>query len=991
MRPSSSNASSEHPPPMLVGRKREQALLRQALDDMLAGHGSLVLVSGEAGIGKTTLVEWLAVEAETRGCLVLWGHAYDLSVTPPYGPWLEIFREYRASGDAALPPVPAFVGDAEELAKVGSQETLFTAVAEFFFVVSAHCPLVLVLDDVHWADQASLDFLRFLARRLADHRLLLVATYRSDELHRRHPLNILLPLLVREARPRRVLPQPLDHAATKALLASRYRLVPADQERLLAWIQDHAEGNPFFIEELLHTLEGENLLQSNAESRLLRDLAEVGIPPLLRQIIDRRLERLGVEAVELLSVAAVIGQQVPLDIWRQVSGVDDDHLATAMEQAIDTQLISELASGDGWRFRHALVRDALYQRSVSPRRRSWHRRVAEVLESLPQINPDSIAYHYEQAGDSRAIDWLIRAGERAEQSYAWRIAATRFDTAAELMEGDARRTQARGWLLYRSARRLIYAAPDESIARQLEARALAEQIDDPLLSAVSRFEYGILQCFVGEVQSGIDHMTEALATSDLIHHDNATQMRAAIADFGVHRGKLILWLGLAGRLRECINLGERVVSEIVQEDVCNTVSASLASHQDQLAATYAGMGQAQIDLGRPDLASRLLEEARRLFRSIGDHQMESTVAYTWPLRLMLSYYADLVEERVVAARSGEEAWLRSRGLFASDTAIPLQLLPILYIEGRWAEALAVKPWVTGWHGNVGRQNNLRMILGKISHHRGDSERAWEYVRHTTPGGPSAAPGNSFYQNDIQAQFLAAALALDAHDLPTARAWLEAHDRWLEWSGAVLGQAEGALLWGQYHSANGDHTLARQRAEQALIYASDPRQPLVLIAAHRFLGQLDTEARLFERAEDHLQASLTVADACAAPFERALTLLQMAELRTAQAKPSEATALLDEVQTICEPLGAKPTLARVNMLRQRLENVAHAPPRYPAGLTAREIEVLRLVAEGLTDAEVAGQLFLSPRTIGSHLRSIYNKIGVGSRAAASRFAAEHHLI
>ena len=163
------------------------------------GHGGTILVGGEAGIGKTTLVEDLSIDAEDQGALVLWGHAYDLSVTPPYGPWMEIFRQYRANANSSLPSLPAFIGNAEELAKVGSQDALFVAVAEFLEALAAQRSLMLIIDDLHWVDQASLDFFRFLARRVASYNILLVATYRSDELHRRHPLYTLLPMLVREA------------------------------------------------------------------------------------------------------------------------------------------------------------------------------------------------------------------------------------------------------------------------------------------------------------------------------------------------------------------------------------------------------------------------------------------------------------------------------------------------------------------------------------------------------------------------------------------------------------------------------------------------------------------------------------------------------------------------------------------------------------------------------------------------------------------------
>jgi hypothetical protein len=147
--------------------------------------------------------------------------------------------------------------------------------------------------------------------------------------------------------------------------------------------------------------------------------------------------------------------------------------------------------------------------------------------------------------------------------------------------------------------------------------------------------------------------------------------------------------------------------------------------------------------------------------------------------------------------------------------------------------------------------------------------------------------------------------------------LEAHDRWLAWSGAVLGRAEGALGWAEYHHANSDPARARAAAEQALTHSSDPRQPLALLAVHRFLGQLDTEGADVAAAEAHLGESLRLADACAAPFERALTLLEIARLRMAQGQADEARALIGEVRAICEPLEAKPTLERVAVLEQRL--------------------------------------------------------------------------
>jgi len=218
--------------------------------------------------------------------------------------------------------------------------------------------------------------------------------------------------------------------------------------------------------------------------------------------------------------------------------------------------------------------------------------------------------------------------------------------------------------------------------------------------------------------------------------------------------------------------------------------------------------------------------------------------------------------------------------------------------------------------------------------------------------------------------------------------LEAHDRWLAWSGATLGQSEGDLLWARYHRAMGDPDAARTRAEQSLTHATAPRQPLALLAAHRLLGELDTDMSRFADAAIHLDRALALADACAAPYERALTLLARAQLCNARGDTGGMASPLDEARDILAHLDAKPALARLGRIALGLLNAAK--PAYPGDLSAREVEVLRLVTEGLTDSQIAERLFLSRRTIGAHLGSIYTKLGVASRAAATRFAIEHHL-
>jgi len=235
---------------------------------------------------------------------------------------------------------------------------------------------------------------------------------------------------------------------------------------------------------------------------------------------------------------------------------------------------------------------------------------------------------------------------------------------------------------------------------------------------------------------------------------------------------------------------------------------------------------------------------------------------------------------------------------------------------------------------------------------------------------------------MQFQLLAAGLALDAGDLPAARGWLDRHRRWLDFMDATLGRSEEAALEAAWYRAGGDAVRAREHAERALAHATAPRQPLALLAAHRTLGILDTDAGDLAAAEEQFVAALALADACRAPYERALTLIAHAGLLAMTDAHHRTRGMLDEARELCLPMDAMPALARIEQLAAQLDGTTD---RSPAGLTAREVEVLRLVAAGLSNGEIAERLFLSPNTVKVHVARVLAKIGVHNRAAATEFA------
>jgi DNA-binding CsgD family transcriptional regulator len=942
--------------PALVGRDRELAALRDALAGACAGRGSLVLIGGEAGIGKTALAEWLCAEAQGQGALVLVGRCYDLAETPPYGPWAEALA--TRTPDTAGPLAPP------DLAGGGmtSQAALFAAVRDHLAALAARRPVVLLLDDLHWADPASLDLLRVIGRGLGGMALLVLAAYRADEIARAHPLHALLPLLVRETSAARLDLRPLDAAAIGALVAARYALGAADAARLVGYLAGRTEGNPFFVDELLRTLEGDGILRGVADSWALGDLAAVPVPPLLRQVIAGRLARLAPETERLLAVAAVIGQEVSLAIWAAVGEVAEDDLLGHLERASATRLLEETPAGTGMRFAHALIREVLYAGLPPLRRRGWHRRAGETLADAASPDPDAVAHHFQRAGDPRAAQWLVRAGERAWRAYAWLTAAARYEAALALLDQRGAAAEERAALMLTLAVLYRFADAAHGLPYAEEAARLADGAGDRALAAAAAFDAGHLRTMAGDLRQGLGQMERALP--------------------------LLEALPAAERARAPIVVVQRVPPE-GQADYHRVAVTTMRAHVGRLAEARAGslspltgapvpaasaLARVAALLGQPEEARRYFDRNRAARRAAGRHWEVGLNAVQELRFLTLPYEPERLAERERLVTEAEDAWTRGGGALAAGMPRLAHVWTLL-LGGQWDEVGRIAAAL-----RAVRDDQLRLgitgVLAQLARARGDVAGGRALVRAAFPTGPMTAPGNDWYHDATILQGVAALLALDLGDLAEARAWLAAHDRWLAWSGAALGQAEGALGWAAYHRAAGDR-------------ASAPRQPLALLAAHRTLGELDLAEGHTADATAHLEAALALAEACAAPYERALTLLALADLHLATRDRNGASLVLAEARALLAPLEARPALARAAALDARLAAPASAvAPTLPFGLTPREADVLRLVAEGLTDAQIAARLFVGRSTVNTHTRAIYGKLGVTSRAAATRLALDH---
>jgi DNA-binding CsgD family transcriptional regulator/tetratricopeptide (TPR) repeat protein len=963
-------------PPFLVGRARERSLLRAQLGAALTGQGGLVILSGEAGIGKTTLAEDACQAASAAGAFVLAGRCYDRTETPPYGPWVELLGQFRSLPGRS----PALRASAPpNMAHSSSQAALFGEMREFLVTLARAQPLVILLDDVHWADTASLDLLRFVARQLASVPILLLSTYRSDEVTRQHPLYWLVPVLVREALAVRIDLSPLGDDDVCALIEHVYQLPSDDTRRLAAYLQARAEGNPFFLGELLQSLAGTVLLPKAAGGWALGALADIRVPVLLRQVIDARLERLGAEAGALLAVAAVIGQVVPLALWAAVGETTVDALLPLVERAVEARVIDAASDGLTVRIAHALIREALYEGVLPPRRRVWHRQIGEALLAQSAApDPDAVAYHFSQAGDRRAVVWLTRAGERARWALAWGTATLRFEAALALLEDDDHALNERGWLRFRLALLRRFVDPRAGITSLEEAERLGHATGDQALSAYARFYQGMLRCMCGDFQLGIAAEEAGIAMLDALtpaDHDRLAVLDTTSDPLDAQhgRGDLTLALGENGRYAQARLLGEQIIS---------LPSAQTSGSRGD---AYYGLGYVYAAFGQPEAAQRAFILAREIFRANDHRSMVTASLFDELMVVILPYQADRPQERQRVEAELAESFTALDDVFDQRSVRSAGVVSRV-LDGAWSEAFAIF-----------EQSSLRYtrlviatLLAPLARHQGNASLAWSLVHDGLPAGPATAPEDSAGYI-LPLRTLAVTLSLDAGDRDAARQWLVALDRWLGWSGSVLGQADAHLCWAAYYRALGERARARARATQALAAAAAPRQPLALLAAHRLLGELDLAAGRLGDAETQLAAALALADACGARHEQALTLLALAELLCARGDLPAAQGLLDTVRALCAPMGAALTLAQADALDARLLTTSAAVPMtLPAGLTVREGEVLRLLATGLANAEIARQLSLSPRTINAHLTTIYGKLGVATRGAAIRAALDHGL-
>lgn len=945
-----------------IGRTEERLSLRVAANSAATGHGSLVLVSGEAGIGKTRLVDEAISESEVR---LLRGAATPAG--SPYGPVTAALRSYLRGASGGLSDcgglrdqLAVLLPELGRVGQVSDPETLVEAIRCALFEIASNGPTALLLDDLQWSDEATLELLARIAPTLKDVELLIIAAYRSDDLSRLHPIRRLRTDLNRMHLLNEITLGPMDARESAEIVE---RLLDDDPSpRLTATLHERSGGNPFFLSELTLALADADRLISGQDGVQLSLDADLPLPSTVRDAVLVRAGAMSESAKATAEVAAVIGSRFELSMIAEL-GADD-----GLDELLATGLIAE--EDGGWSaFRHPLERDAIYEDVPWLRRSEIHRRVAELLEAGDRDRAE-VAAHWLAARDtSRALDALLAAiaergrvhahrdamrlgaqafelwpeGERSEERVsALETHATHAELAGDLAEAAraqrevvaTRRAAGAGRALADAERRIagIYALqgdrPSALAARSVAAEAYAAN-GLPGEAAAERL------VIAGYLQSAGKHgeaaAVAATARAEALRADRVGLRARAMGLEGVAIVK-------GGALEE----GMAIVREGLSLALEHELTAETAEVYQRLGTAREVAGDY---LGAADALGTALGFCETGGEAALEHVCLSCMAYV--LRELGDWHeVDTLCERLLGPEAG------------SDTLVADGVLGAIEAwRGRSGRALEL---LTRCHDAATNLNVVSMqcdsaaALAWLFAHGGDEERALAYCR----------------------------LLLDR--------WEQSEDHHY----AVWG-----LRWAcGWLAENGHSAVARECADALSSIVASAGYPDALAALASALGETALADGDVETANQQFDRACELYDGLYTPFEQANVLLRSGVALARSGEQSRAITRYVECYRIAQKLAAAPlaTAAANGLTGLGASLEEHLGARQAdeverAGLSRREHEVVQLVAEGLTNKEIADRLILSTRTIDAHVRSILHKLDCRTRTEAATRAAEAGLL
>jgi DNA-binding CsgD family transcriptional regulator/tetratricopeptide (TPR) repeat protein len=965
--------------PDLVGREAELSTLDALLGRSIDGQSTTVVVGGDAGVGKTRLVRAFAERARARGARVVWGECPPLGDSlVPLAPIIEAARGLIADLGAAhlealagpsWPALAQIVPDLQAGAGgIGAERQMAPERAYDLLVVlgerlAAEAPLVVVIEDVHWADRSTLDLVTLASRRLRRAATLLVLTYRTDEPSSGPALAGVLAELGRRGADRIDL-APLTRTELAELLAAIQEApVPDDvAEAIFA----RSQGYPFYAEELLAAV---------AEGG-----AGVELPDTLREILLARARLLPPAARQLVQLMAAAARRVDHRTLATVAGLDDATVAPLLRSASDLHLIRHDAAGYG--FRHALVQEAVYADLLPSERVDLHGRFAAVLEAsrppsglLDAASAAELAHHWSVAGVAdRALRASIEAAMAADRVFAFAEAHHQYERALRLWDTVAEpdTVSPLGDLdLRQRAAESAHLAGDAARAVTIIGEALAGADDahlEPRRLGLLHERRGRYLWASGDPQAATAAYEQAMA----LVPDEPTQERARVM------GALGQMLLILTRYAEA---GE------VTEAAIDTARRVGARREEGHALTTLGVVLSW--RGRPDDGVACLEEARRIAAELDDPEALARAAYN--LSVLLRGNGRL-DDAVAVALAGERDAVRLGLSLSFGPLLIAGAAEALFYRGWWEEADRHLTRSLAEAGRTMGARNLHQVAGMLATARGDFEEARSHLdaAFTVAGTRSSQPHHSLYP-------ALAELALWQGRTDEGLRWAMAARSSLEPSQDRVLLARASALALRSRADEADRSGARARAEIDALSAplrSFIRQPDVGLGARpwvtvawaersRALGASDPE-RWAQAAWEWEGLGYRYYAACAR-WREAEARLRRRGNRGAGSEVLRA-AHRDAVE-----LGARPLAEALSDLAGRSGIDLGQDAAGDLGLTPRELEVLALVATGLTNRAIAEQLFISEKTAGAHVSHILTKLGVTTRGAAAAVAHRLDLV
>ena len=1000
--------------PEMIGREEQLELIGRALEDAQGGRARTVLLGGEAGIGKSRVLAAALERARADGAVVLLGGCIGLAEgSLPFAPIVEALRPYireleGIDGDGtpspdgvprqALSAVAAALGMLTEYpvaASTGAEmrpewarSRMYEAFLDLLRRLAVDGPVVLAIEDLHWADDSTRELLAFLVRNAQAERLLTLITFRSDELTRRHPLLFWLAEADRQPGVERMELRRLDRRDVARQLNSI--LGHSAGPGLIASVFDRSEGNPFFAEELI---------AAGVEGR--------GLPPTLREVLQARLAHVSESTLRLLGVAAVVGRKVDHDLLAQLSEMDERELYEALEEAVGAQLlvVDESAVIERYEFRHALTAEAAAEAVLPSQRRRLHVTIAEHLEKAPRPGRQGgaetaghlaeIAHHWFEARElPRALKWAIKAGEAATASGGFVEAYRQYERALELWD--------------------VVPAPEDVTeldrVELLRRAAQAGQLSGEFMAASALLKEGITLLLEegDQIRAGVFHerLGRALWTSGKLDdalraYKTAVEMvpeRPPTADRARVLAGYAQVLMLGGRYREALPIA-REAHQIARE----VGERQLEGHS----ATTLGISLVYATPDGEERGLRKIREAMEIAEEV--HDVDDIGRGYACLSSALDVLGRVEEGTQVALEGADR--LREMGLSMTYGAfMEMNAVDGLITIGRWDEALRMAETTEPISRGNGRIF-ANIQLARIHTNRGNIDEARRAIDHAaaklarpTEAQFSGPLAGSRIELELWLGNIAAARAeveevgpyLEQTEEQAALAWLLARALRVEAEAAERGRAardEAAVAEAE---RRGNELLARLAAIDP---GEVPAGYLAMIELGRQFGL--AEASRITGRSDATAWSGAAAGAEARPlaYEGAYARFREAEAMLADRGSREAAAAtLSRARETATSLGARPLLELIDGLAARarlsLDGIPETAEPVPAAadpmaaydLTARELEVLRLVAAGRTNRQIGEELFISESTAGVHVSRILAKFGVAGRVEAATIAA-----